>query len=81
MNQGRKKVFEEPIKMLLVFYTYGKSDIDNLAKNILDACNGILYKDDSQVMHLEIEKKITKIKKKEHCGVEIYAWGMEGEQS
>ena len=42
MNQGRKKVFEEPIKMLLVFYTYGKSHIDNLAKNILDACNGIL---------------------------------------
>ena len=27
----------------------GKPDVDNLGKAVLDACNGIVYKDDSQV--------------------------------
>lgn len=34
-------------------------DIDNLAKGILDACNGILWKDDSQIVSLNVEKFIT----------------------
>lgn len=33
-------------------------DVDNLAKGILDACNGVLWKDDSQIVELHIEKKI-----------------------
>ena len=33
-----------------------RPDIDNIAKIILDALNGIAYKDDSQVVKLTIEK-------------------------
>ena len=33
-----------------------KPDLDNLAKTILDALNGLAYKDDSQVVSLLIEK-------------------------
>ena len=37
-------------------------DIDNLAKAILDACNGILWRDDSQIVDLHIVKHITDFK-------------------
>lgn len=33
-------------------------DCDNLAKGILDACNGILWKDDSQIVDLHVEKAV-----------------------
>lgn len=33
-----------------------KPDLDNIAKIILDALNGIAYKDDSQVVRLIVEK-------------------------
>lgn len=31
-------------------------DVDNLAKTILDGCNGVLWADDNQVTHLSIRK-------------------------
>ena len=34
-----------------------KPDVDNLAKAILDALNGIAYDDDSQVYSLEVQKR------------------------
>lgn len=34
----------------------GRPDLDNLSKGILDALNGIAYKDDSQVVRLTAEK-------------------------
>ena len=34
-----------------------KPDLDNVAKIILDALNGIAYKDDSQVVRLHVEKE------------------------
>ena len=40
---------------------YTKSvDADNLAKGVLDACNKILYKDDSQIVELNITKQYGK---------------------
>lgn len=33
-----------------------KPDIDNLAKCVLDALNGIAYRDDNQVVRLEVSK-------------------------
>lgn len=33
-----------------------KPDLDNEAKSVLDACNGILYKDDSQIVDLSVSK-------------------------
>lgn len=32
-------------------------DLDNIAKSILDACNGLVYEDDSQVTMLIVSKK------------------------
>lgn len=36
-----------------------KPDVDNIAKSVLDALNGVAYKDDSQVILLQIEKYYT----------------------
>jgi crossover junction endodeoxyribonuclease RusA len=33
-----------------------KPDVDNLAKAVMDALTGILWRDDSQVFHLELHK-------------------------
>jgi Holliday junction resolvase RusA-like endonuclease len=33
-----------------------KPDLDNLAKTVLDAMNGIVYKDDSQIIQLHLRK-------------------------
>lgn len=33
-----------------------KPDVDNLAKAVLDACNGIIYADDSQIIHMTVQK-------------------------
>ena len=33
-----------------------KPDLDNIAKGILDAMNGIIYKDDVQVVRLSLQK-------------------------
>lgn len=35
----------------------GKPDLDNIAKGILDAMNGVIYDDDKQVIRLLVEKK------------------------
>lgn len=37
-------------------YPIVKPDLDNVAKAILDALNGIVYKDDNQVVELHIKK-------------------------
>lgn len=37
-------------------YPTSRPDIDNLAKAILDACNGTIYKDDAQIVRLILYK-------------------------
>lgn len=52
------KVYRQSSKFnSAIVHQYG--DIDNLAKGILDACNGILWNDDSQIVQLFIFKFIT----------------------
>ena len=34
----------------------GKPDLDNIAKLILDACNGVIWKDDSEVVELTVRR-------------------------
>lgn len=36
----------------------GRVDVDNLAKTVLDACKGVVWKDDSQVVSLHIVKRL-----------------------
>mgnify|MGYP003353495899 CR=1 FL=1 len=38
-----------------------KPDLDNLAKAVLDAMNGVVYLDDNQIVRLTIEKKYSKL--------------------
>lgn len=38
------------------YYTK-KSDVDNIAKIVMDALNGIVYKDDAQICELFVQKK------------------------
>lgn len=40
---------EQPKKRL-------RGDIDNYAKSVLDALNGVAYKDDKQIVRLDLEK-------------------------
>ena len=52
------KATEKPLAVTLHFYKPRKptaknyGDVDNLAKAVLDACNGVLWLDDSQIIEL-----------------------------
>lgn len=58
------KITKAPISASMTFVFSGRSrmhhkkrpDVDNLAKLVLDAGNGVLYEDDSQVCDLHIQK-------------------------
>lgn len=51
-------MMEGSVRMEMYFNmpTKRRSDIDNLAKSVLDACNGVLYVDDSQVDILRVDR-------------------------
>lgn len=59
--QGKPPI-EKTCRVLIKFYRRYKvssrryGDCDNLAKSVLDACNGILWLDDSQIISLTAEK-------------------------
>ena len=57
-----KDMFIGNISIELQFFlpTKRRKDWDNLAKNVMDAMNGIVYKDDSQVTMATIEKAYDK---------------------
>ena len=57
------KPYTKPLKITMHFYKPVKAtsktrygDIDNLAKAVLDACNGILFIDDSQIVEMHCYK-------------------------
>lgn len=45
-----------PVAVDMVVWTRGKADVDNLAKAVLDGMRGIVYEDDSQVVHLSVTR-------------------------
>lgn len=49
-----------PMRLRLRFFraTAQRCDVDNLAKSIQDALNGVAYQDDSQIEHLDVSKAI-----------------------
>ena len=50
-------------------YPTVKPDLDNYIKSVLDAMNGIILKDDSQIVSIEASKKYTSI---EGIAIRIY---------
>ncbi len=65
---GLNKPYTGPIVLELLFmmgrnrdrtqrYHTKRPDLDNLVKSVKDALNGIIWKDDSQVVKLKAEKK------------------------
>ena len=62
VGRAGEEALECPLKVTLHFYkpvvptgrVYG--DIDNLAKAVLDACNGVIWKDDKQIVELHCFK-------------------------
>ena len=75
-SQNRKQ-YEGPLKVKVKFYraqnptskAYG--DIDNLLKGLFDGMNGIIFKDDSQIVTVIAEKY--QDKENPRCEVEIIA--------
>lgn len=62
------------IVLVLVFYLPDRRrrDVDNLAGAVMDALNGVLWRDDSQIVRLVAEKHLAA--KGEFVGVEVRAW-------
>lgn len=54
-----KTKFEKIMGYLNIFGLKDKPDVDNIAKIYLDACNGLLWKDDASISKLTVEKFIT----------------------
>lgn len=48
-----------------------KPDVDNIAKSLLDAMNGVVFKDDNQVSKISIEKRFA-LEEKAVISVEEY---------
>jgi Holliday junction resolvase RusA-like endonuclease len=60
---------QKDIQVWLTFYRENRRrvDIDNLAKAILDALNGLVWKDDAQIQRLVLEREV----RRAEPGVEI----------
>jgi Holliday junction resolvase RusA-like endonuclease len=44
--------------IIFVLSSNRRVDLDNLSKNVLDGCNGIVFADDSQVVNLHLVKHV-----------------------
>jgi len=65
-------MFTAPVNVEIVLYTWGRGDLDNYAKNILDALKGVAYHDDqAQIRRLVIERVLTPAKADAHAVVKI----------
>lgn len=62
-----RKPTEVSVKIIFHVPDRRRRDIDNLCKAVLDACNGILWEDDSQVSRAELEREVDA----ERPGIEI----------
>ena len=58
MKQKCINIIDADVKMMVDFCYKGKRsrDIDNVLKLLLDSLNGVMYKDDSQIVELTIRK-------------------------
>ncbi len=58
--KGKPVKGDVDIRIELFFCTNRKHDIDNYCKLLLDACTGILWDDDSQIVSMMIVKSFDK---------------------
>lgn len=56
VSQFGRPLLEGAITVDITIGGRPRGDVDNLAKSILDALNGIAYRDDSQVLELRVRK-------------------------
>ena len=75
IDQYHKKPKVEPLGVIIDFYIKRpksvsvkkrpypvvKPDLDNLTKSLLDSLNGVLYKDDSQIIEIKVSKRYSDI--------------------
>ena len=71
-SQFDHRPLEGPLGIEFIFFRENrrKVDIDNLEKSMLDALQGILFKDDAQVK----DKHSVLLYNEEHPGVEVEIW-------
>ena len=75
-----KNVVSPPLKSSAPRCHLKRPDLDNLAKFCLDCCNGILFKDDSQVVAMSLEKRWAAEDEPEGTHIEVrrFPWTAEG---
>jgi Holliday junction resolvase RusA-like endonuclease len=68
MRENEIQITDRPVTMIVTFfykantkkelhrYRSKRPDLDNLCKCLMDACNGIVYMDDSQIVELVARK-------------------------
>lgn len=62
-RRATARKFTEPVDVEIILYTWGRGDLDNYAKNILDGLKGVAFGDDqAQVRRLVIERVPTPAK-------------------
>lgn len=69
-----KKPFQGPVAVEIHAFIYGgrPGDSDNIAKSILDGCNGIAWEDDTQVVELHVYRRKEKPQR-----AEVKIWEVE----
>ena len=70
----RSKSFLEGYISVTMDFRLGNNrrvDLDNLSKAVLDAMNGIVYKDDTEVIELHLKKMVVKDNPGVIVGIEI----------
>lgn len=69
-RQGRSlQWLTDPIYVGITMFVSRDRDIDSSIKLTLDALNGVLYRDDTQVVHLNVKKEYDK--ENPHMEIEI----------
>lgn len=71
--QWRKKPLLGPVavQITLFFADNRRRDLDGPLKALIDAMTGVVFKDDSQIVHLRVDKE-----KAKEARVRIMAWSM-----
>ena len=72
---GVRDAYEGPVRLTvgLWFPDHRRRDVDNCAKSICDALNGIVYLDDSQVVELTVRRYVDRERPRADVTVEAMA--------